>query len=268
MTRRDFDDFEPDDVLCQALRGATGNARNGGAADVLAELRPRLTSARRRYVATRVTAISSLLVMAVGLTAAVNASTPAGHIKVQAPAASTTPEPTSVNGGTTTSSIAHDVGNGSTRRATTTTTSAGGLAPPTTVASGTVTTAPTAPGATTPSTTRSTTPGSPGTTPGTTPDTTPGSPGTTSTTTPPIATTTTTSNTMQSQVFHTTAGDVTVSWNATHLVVDAVDPAPGWSYTTQYDDAKEVTVYFTRLSPPAAQHLHLELQGGRPVIDS
>jgi len=261
MTGRDFDDFEHDDELRHVVRATAGTVRDGSAADVLGGLRPRLTSARRRYVATRVTAISSLLVMAIGLTAAVNASVPAGHIKVQAPAASTLPDATSIGHGATTSSAAAGNGAGSAGRDTTTTSSVAGHSPKTTVPR--APTATVAPGSTTPDTTDSTTPAS-------TPNTTPGGPEPTSTptTTPPVATTTTTSPVMQSKVFHTTAGDVTVSWDATRLVVDSVDPASGWSYTTHYDDVDEVTVYFSRLSPPSAQHLHLELQGGHPVVDS
>ncbi len=262
--RRDFGDLDDDD-LRRAVRAASGGARDVRPTEVLDELRSRFTSARRRHVAMRATAVSSVLVAAVGLTAALHATTPAGRLKVQAPSATAAQSATSVADRATTSTVAPTRITVPGRIGPIPTTPIGGRPPHTSGPSGwgSTTTDTTDPRHPTPPATDST---DPGTTPGRGTGT-----GPTSTTTPQsTGTTTTTTNTgMQSTVLTTAPfGHVTVSYDATHLHVDLVVTNAGYSWAgTQYDGPDEVQVFFMDNASLSTTSVQIQLYNGHPAVD-
>jgi hypothetical protein len=252
-----------------AVDGRTGD----GANEVLATLRPRLVRARRRYLAVRagVAATALACAAAIGLTVA-GAATGGSHgqVRIVPPAGS---DSTRTDGTGTVS------GAGRTHRtgphpATGTAGGGSGRAGGTASGPSRIVTAPhdaSPPGGGVPSGTTpsdSTTPGNPS--PSTTPTTAGNPTGSTTSTVAPTTTTTSTAPGMQTGTYaepQHDAGSVTLSWDAHNIVVDAVDPQPGWTYSVHYDDPHEMHVTFHRATPLTSATMQFQIVGGALVVD-
>jgi hypothetical protein len=272
--RNPLDVFD-DAALRAELRGAF-DAPAPSPESVLAGLRPRLRSTRRRYIATRAAVTATTFVAAVLVVAGLHAGSSTKGLRIDTrPAGGPTlpvrPAPGRVSTGSTTS--------------TTTAPPTPGAGRPRLPGHASTPTTPLAPGAAT---------ASPSTAPifalppsVTVPNNGPprpggGSPGapTTSTTSAPSTTTssepsTTTVPASGTQTFTVADsrgffGTVQVEWQGPSLTFDGANPCAVCTFVKAQGDPNELDVTFTRTTDSAQAHLHLEMRSQpawHPVVD-